>query len=439
MSRRSTVNPIDGILRRKQVSLDLLAPDAADFFAPPPLSGEFVPGTIEESQPFQPEDDEAKRGTEELETEAKEVKLFRPLRFAPAAISKSASVRAGRGAGTSEQEVDEEVVKCIEKQAEHNVELKNQMKALYDQLETVDSDFVEDLRRTQEALDYDIEFLQRKVLNKKVSTIPENEQEVGVLEEKEEDGDIIRATRSDYYWTAFLGVIMLAFTIVLCTWDTHLDESALIRLPVGYACATPCDHQEFFEEGHNTFKTNEVIELLMHLDPHHNGTEAHPIVHIVGIESGHSKKTVDFPPPDKDIRLSIKEQVNVNFEDPEEEHALYVYSSDNVTLLTFTLHTETLTPLANYSVLIAAILLVSVYALILLEVIHRTLVAIYGSIVALFFLFVIRGGQTLSITSIMLLMEWSTLGLLFGMMIIVGEMSHTVRFVCSDCPLSAEF
>ena len=48
--------------------------------------------------------------------------------------------------------------------------------------------------------------------------------------------------------------------------------------------------------------------------------------------------------------------------------------------------------------------------------------------VALLFVFIIHEGHTESIRTIMLYMEWSTLGLLFGMMLIVGELSHTGIF-----------
>ena len=96
--------------------------------------------------------------------------------------------------------------------------------------------------------------------------------------------------------------------------------------------------------------------------------------------------------------------------------------------LTYTLHASTLSPLAAHSVLIAALIMIFVYIFILLEVIHRTLVALFGSFVALFFLFLMHGGHTESISTIMLHMEWSTLGLLFGMMLLVGELSHTGIF-----------
>jgi Na+/H+ antiporter NhaD/arsenite permease-like protein len=248
-----------------------------------------------------------------------------------------------------------------------------------------------------------------------------------IEDEYEYEGDIIRATKRDYYWTALLGVIMLGFTIMLCVWDTHLDESALIRSPVGYACATPCLNQTFFEEGHNTFKAGQVIELIMHLDPNHD-TESQAIVEIVGIDSGAVKAVVKFGPANEEVRTTEDEQISVDFDNPGEEHVLQVVSTNANTTLTFTLHAATLSSLAEHSVIIAAVVLVSVYILILLEVIHRTLIAIFGSMVALFFLFLIHGGDTISIASVMLFMEWSTLGLLFGMMIIVGELSHTGIF-----------
>jgi len=72
--------------------------------------------------------------------------------------------------------------------------------------------------------------------------------------------------------------------------------------------------------------------------------------------------------------------------------------------------------------------MILVYLFILLEWIHRTLVAIFGSMVALFFFFLMHGSETESIRTVMLHQEWSTLGLLFGMMLIVGELSHTGIF-----------
>lgn len=96
--------------------------------------------------------------------------------------------------------------------------------------------------------------------------------------------------------------------------------------------------------------------------------------------------------------------------------------------LTYSLYASTLHPISRSSVLVAAIIMIIVYIFILLEVIHRTLVAIFGSFVALFFFFLMHDGHTESISTLMLHMEWSTLGLLFGMMLLVGELSHTGVF-----------
>ena len=118
----------------------------------------------------------------------------------------------------------------------------------------------------------------------------------------------------------------------------------------------------------------------------------------------------------------------MTFEDPEEEHFITVASSKPDIVLGFTLYVSVRTPLANYSELVAALIMVCVYFFILIEVIHRTLVAIFGSLVALMFYFIMENGRTETIRQVMLNLEWSTLGLLFGMMLLVGELSHTGIF-----------
>jgi Na+/H+ antiporter NhaD/arsenite permease-like protein len=454
-NRRETRTPsfVGSILRRKQVSLDLLSQDQANFFAPvPAFDAEEKLAPAPEDFPIDDiqEYEEYVHPEERLDTP--EVKLFRPLRFAPFSGDRSGG-HGGHGGGhgaapgtdASPAEPDEATIMAVERQVEHNETLKLQLHTLYEKMDAQhDSEFMQDLRATQEGIDADTILLQDKILHKKahaserVSIIDEETEGDGDIDEDGEidkliedeyeyKGDIIRATKSDYYWTGLLGVIMLAFTIMLCVWDTHLDESALIRSPVGYACATPCLTQTFFEEGHNTFKTGQVIELIMHLDPNHD-TESHAVVEIVGVDSGAVKAVVEFGPANEEERTTEDEQISVDFDNPGEEHIIQVVSTNTNTTLTFTLHAVTLSSLAEYSVIIAAIVLVSVYILILLEVIHRTLIAIFGSMVALFFLFLIHGGNTVSIASVMLFMEWSTLGLLFGMMIIVGELSHTGIF-----------
>jgi Na+/H+ antiporter NhaD/arsenite permease-like protein len=430
--RPSNPNIISGILRRKQVSLDLRSAHEQGFFAATPSVPEVLEPAPEDGS-FEEIQEEEEEDVEEGKEERKEVKLFRPLRFAPKTVDKSGG--GGRGphhGGDLVEEIDEETRLIVEKQVETNQVLKMQLKSLYSKIDGVDNEFLQDIRKTQEDMERSTDFLEAKLLKRQpVGTILEEGEEGDeiekVAEEDEIDSGIIKASKKDLRLTTLLAVIMTAFIIMICTWNTHLDETALIRSPVGVACATPCLEQSFFEEGQNTFKSDEFIELLIHWDPHHH-TEAKATVKIVGIDSGVVKATVEFGPPDEERRITEDEIISTDFENPGEEHRIEVTSSNATVTLTFTLHTNTLTSLANYSVLIAAIVLVCTYLFILLEVIHRTLVAIYGSMVALFFVFLIHGGKTASIASVMLYMEWSTLGLLFGMMIIVGELSHTGIF-----------
>jgi len=167
----------------------------------------------------------------------------------------------------------------------------------------------------------------------------------------------------------------------------------------------------------------------MNLDPNAEAEhDAHTTVEIVGEESGRVKAVVEMGPVNHEGRVVLDESIKVDFDDPEEHHVINVNSSDPNVELSFTLAAEVQTPLANYSVVVAAVIMIIVYAFILVEVIHRTLVAIFGSMLALLFLFIMSGGYTESIKQIMLSMEWSTLGLLFGMMLLVGELSHTGIF-----------
>ena len=251
-----------------------------------------------------------------------------------------------------------------------------------------------------------------------------------------EEGDgIIRAARGDKIKTGILFMVMLALTIVVATWHTHLDEESFIHDPVGLACVTDCqgslDTRDFFH-GHNSFEEGQVLDFIMHLDPHEEASleEIHAVVQLVGTVTGKVKLALDFGPPDPEERKTLDERATVKFDDPQEPHVLNVVTRpiDSQAELSFTLHASVLSPLADKSVLIAALIMIVVYIFILIEVIHRTLVSILGSMVALMFFFAMNNGETESIQQIMLHLEWSTLGLLFGMMLIVGELSHTGVF-----------
>jgi Na+/H+ antiporter NhaD/arsenite permease-like protein len=353
--RRQPSHPpkvVNGILRRKQVSLDLLSPQAAAFFA-------------EEEE--QEEQERLSVGVVEEEEEDDPFKdLFFPLKFAPA-----------------------------------------------------------------------------KGLSKK-KKISHEDEEVAKKEESEEEDmppDIIRATRIDKIKALVLLILMITFVGVCIGWKTHEDESHSIFGLAGIACVTPCygdvELRNFFIAHEDHFHKNDVIGLTMHLDPIPNEEDVfkRAKVEIIRIDKDANGlpvqtlvKTVEsFGPPDEHHRETFEEKIEVDWEYPEHHHIINVISESGDPL-SFTLAATKQSPLSKHSILIAALIMVFVYIFILLEVIHRTLVSVFGSMIALFFFFLMHDGDTESIKTIMLHQEWSTLGLLFGMMIIVGELSHTGVF-----------
>jgi Na+/H+ antiporter NhaD/arsenite permease-like protein len=172
--------------------------------------------------------------------------------------------------------------------------------------------------------------------------------------------------------------------------------------------------------GHYHFKDGEVLDMFMHVDANSLTAEAEERIFadIVGADTGNLKATVKFGAVDEEERKIYETRVTVDFENPEEAHVINVRTESGGFEVSFTLAAYVLTPLAQYSELIGLLIMIVVYILILIEIIHRTLVAVFGSMVALMFFFVMNRGETESIE----------LGLLFGMMLIVGELSHTGIF-----------
>lgn len=180
-----------------------------------------------------------------------------------------------------------------------------------------------------------------------------------------------------------------------------------------------------------------MISLVIHIDPNpseETQSDNEINVDIIRLNQGSNEEeiqtivhTVKFGPPDEYKRVSQNSKITVDWDSPSNHHIINI-TSKNEKSLSLTLAAMRQTSLGQYSVLVAALIMIVVYIFILLEWIHRTLVSIFGSMVALFFLFLVNGGETDSIRTIMLHQEWSTLGLLFGMMILVGELSHTGIF-----------
>jgi hypothetical protein len=461
-------NLMAGVLRRKQVSLDLLGPN--DFFATP----------MEEEEPeliSVKEDDEeegglvaiGEGGDEEEIVRKQQALIFLPLRFAPRLVPKKPAAHGAHGGHGQDASVaapdaknllktppaatmDQAASEALARYARSNQELKFQTMALQKQIaqEKDEERRTSLLRACDTMLAIQSEMKPDELILKSllVSTDDEANDEandeadikgdtdelIDVEEDDEENEDgIVRATKHDKIKTAICFLIMLALTITVTAWETHLDEDSFIHEPIGLACVAgpEClgnlETRDFFK-GHYHFNSNDVIELVMHLDQNEQGKEAYAVVEIIGIEGDSVKATREFGPPSADERISLEESVVVNFDYPDEPHIINVKSTVENVALSFTLNAHVRSPLADSSVAIAALIMIVVYFFILIEVIHRTLVAIFGSMIALMFFFIMSNGETQSIAQIMLHLEWSTLGLLFGMMLIVGELSHTGIF-----------
>ena len=411
---------LGSLITRKQVSMDLYAPEAAEFFEgeeeeevlplAPTLEGEGeeVPGQEPPTR-------------EEQQEHEKQVKLFKPLRFSPPAKLAGAAVdhrEFDPGAPSVLKEQDDAVRQAFDQQQKHHQQLKRQIDMLTDHLEGINDPeqekLMEDIQTTRDNVESDTLELKNKLFGEEFD-LPQ--EEVDAIEEAArrasgehvqqtfgtevkvdefvddfDETGIIRARKKDYTWTGILLCVMIAFTGVVVGWETHLDETYSTFGVVGLACATPCEgsleSQDYFN-GHSQFEEGQFIQLTMQIDPTpipHTSA----IVEIVGVETNHTKKTLEFGPVGDEVPETWVEKFEVDFDHPHEDHIINVHSSNSTVRLTYKLHAATLSHLAKHSELIAALIMIFVYIFILLEVIHRTLVAIFGSLVALLFFFLIH-------------------------------------------------
>ena len=82
----------------------------------------------------------------------------------------------------------------------------------------------------------------------------------------------------------------------------------------------------------------------------------------------------------------------------------------------------------NQAVFVGLGILLFVYALIITEVVHRTLAAALGGLLAVVALNFYSVEDTLSLKAVTTMIDWETIGLLLGMMVMVGVISHTGVF-----------
>ncbi len=81
----------------------------------------------------------------------------------------------------------------------------------------------------------------------------------------------------------------------------------------------------------------------------------------------------------------------------------------------------------SQAVLVGLGILLGVYALIITEVVHRTLAAAVGGLLAIIALS-FYSEQSFTLGEVTTLIDWETIGLLLGMMVMVGILSHTGLF-----------
>jgi Na+/H+ antiporter NhaD/arsenite permease-like protein len=84
--------------------------------------------------------------------------------------------------------------------------------------------------------------------------------------------------------------------------------------------------------------------------------------------------------------------------------------------------------LETQAVVVGLFILIAVYALIITEAVHRTLAAALGGLVAVLALNHYSVESALTLRAVTTFIDWETIGLLLGMMVMVGVISHTGVF-----------
>mmetsp|Transcript_231 Transcript_231/g.796 ORF Transcript_231/g.796 Transcript_231/m.796 type:complete len:745 (+) Transcript_231:60-2294(+) len=108
------------------------------------------------------------------------------------------------------------------------------------------------------------------------------------------------------------------------------------------------------------------------------------------------------------------------------EHYQWLITTNSEYPIGITFQYRELFSFVAYEVLIAAVILVGVYIIIVFELLHRTLAALMGAFISVAVLSIVRGRP--SFIEVITWIDWDTIGLLFGMMIMVGIFSETGFF-----------
>ena len=126
--------------------------------------------------------------------------------------------------------------------------------------------------------------------------------------------------------------------------------------------------------------------------------------------------------------VELEEEIHDFFLDTGTEYSMYRWfiSTNSPLPVGITFRYRELFSIVRYEVIIAACILVGVYIVIMFELMHRAIAALLGSFVCLGFLSVIHGRP--SFETVLMWIDFETVTLLFGMMIMVGIFSETGFF-----------
>jgi len=351
-SRKKTNSFMAGVLARRAVAMDLLPADDADlgmyeFFRP-----QAAPVGLEHYGEETKEEEEEEAAEEDVETgisgkgggkvelvpqdkeevaAGKRKKLFKPLIFAPRKMMPGAGGGHGHphggGGAFCDVVASTQQVKKVDDKKPTNITLA-----------TGEARDGEDVLHASEAIPLttadDDKPKKRDEFIDDGDNLDEDSHDVPIISQKHDDGShIIRAKKKDYFFTGFLVVVMSCLVGVVVGWPTHLDESDSIFGPVGIACKTPCRgdvYDQNYFRGRNQFHSGDIIFLTPHIDTTLT-EESYLRMAIRGVQSKETKwVSSDYifgPASVEGKRVTKEARVAVNWENPEEQHVIDVWST----------------------------------------------------------------------------------------------------------------
>ncbi|GAB5572241.1 P protein [Prionailurus iriomotensis] len=202
--------------------------------------------------------------------------------------------------------------------------------------------------------------------------------------------------------------------------DSAHIRSRLLKLSVLYTVAESCKPVCLCGGVLSSNLTSHVDSTLLQVDlegalvasgPSHTGREEHVVVEVTQADVPGSRRRRPQQILSRDtVSISIRASVQQTQAVPLLMAHQYLRAS------------------IEAQVIIAVVILAGVYMLIIFEIVHRTLAAMLGSLAALAALAVIGDRVRPSLTHVVEWIDFETLALLFGMMILVAIFSETGFF-----------